>query len=177
MGLVQGSFGRVFLGKWRETTVAIKLLSQGMFVGANALDDANGSAMASQRWQRWVVCFKAFPESPADFHVSCSALLEALAPSPVLWFVNCSSEGSLGEQDVYVPGPGQTTMLCTAHPDQGVATVPDRSEGTHECSHRPHQFVTFMHFVGFRGLNSIECHTAGARARRACWRSCARRCG
>lgn len=25
---MQGSFGRVFLGKWRETTVAIKLLSQ-----------------------------------------------------------------------------------------------------------------------------------------------------
>lgn len=25
---LQGSFGRVFLGKWRETTVAIKLLSQ-----------------------------------------------------------------------------------------------------------------------------------------------------
>lgn len=25
---MQGSFGRVYLGKWRETTVAIKLLSQ-----------------------------------------------------------------------------------------------------------------------------------------------------
>lgn len=26
--LLQGSFGRVYLGKWQETTVAIKLLSQ-----------------------------------------------------------------------------------------------------------------------------------------------------
>jgi hypothetical protein len=29
----QGSFGRVYLGKWRETTVAIKLLSQPLMSG------------------------------------------------------------------------------------------------------------------------------------------------
>ena len=29
----QGSFGRVYLGKWRETTVAIKLLSQPLMPG------------------------------------------------------------------------------------------------------------------------------------------------
>ena len=49
----QGSFGRVFLGKWRETTVAIKLLSQSMFssahAGAGDADDG-GLMAAAQRW-------------------------------------------------------------------------------------------------------------------------------
>ena len=35
--LCQGSFGRVYLGKWRETTVAIKLLSQPLMPGQHGI--------------------------------------------------------------------------------------------------------------------------------------------
>ena len=35
----QGSFGRVYLGKWRETTVAIKLLSQPLMPGQHGIGE------------------------------------------------------------------------------------------------------------------------------------------
>ena len=43
----------MFLGKWRETTVAIKLLSQSMFSSATAMannPDDGGLMAAAQRW-------------------------------------------------------------------------------------------------------------------------------
>ena len=55
----QGSFGRVFLGKWRETTVAIKLLSQSMFSSAGADDADDGGLMAAA--QRWHPCVTELP--------------------------------------------------------------------------------------------------------------------
>lgn len=47
----QGSFGRVFLGKWRETTVAIKLLNEpGVAPGADFWDAPDPAALpAAQR--------------------------------------------------------------------------------------------------------------------------------
>ena len=48
----QGSFGRVFLGKWRETTVAIKLLNEpGVALGAEVWDAPDQTALfaAAQR--------------------------------------------------------------------------------------------------------------------------------
>ena len=50
-GGAQGSFGRVFLGKWRETTVAIKLLNEpGVAPGADFWDAPDPAALpAAQR--------------------------------------------------------------------------------------------------------------------------------
>ena len=58
----QGSFGRVFLGKWRETTVAIKLLSQSMFSSAHAggAGDADDGGMMAAA-QRWHPCARRAP--------------------------------------------------------------------------------------------------------------------
>ena len=47
----QGSFGRVYLGKWRETTVAIKLLSQPLMPGQHGIEEhaAVGSSLQKAR--------------------------------------------------------------------------------------------------------------------------------
>ena len=63
----------MFLGKWRETTVAIKLLSQSMFLGPNTLDEASG-AMAHSHSPRWHRCAYTSPGSSSRASLpACSA--------------------------------------------------------------------------------------------------------
>jgi hypothetical protein len=61
----QGSFGRVFLGKWRETTVAIKLLSQPLMpnngdacFGGNGVQGVQGGYKAKRSGPfhlKWII--------------------------------------------------------------------------------------------------------------------------
>ena len=47
--LLQGSFGRVYLGKWQETTVAIKLLSQPLMPGQHGAGEHAGLGPSLQK--------------------------------------------------------------------------------------------------------------------------------
>ena len=51
----QGSFGRVFLGKWRETTVAIKLLNEPGMLHPEPWDAPNAPASLASA-HRCVLC-------------------------------------------------------------------------------------------------------------------------
>ena len=95
----QGSFGRVFLGKWRETTVAIKLLNEpGVAPGADFWDAPDPAALpAAQRCAQQRRSAKGALDW--EHHVSLVSPHATAALGP------CSSSARLTSSDLSAAGP------------------------------------------------------------------------